>query len=49
MLQDSWSHQGAPDVPLGGKSGIECDPARALGHAKARGGAHSHRADLTRH
>lgn len=49
VLQDSWSHQGAPEAPLGGKSGIECDAARALGHPKARGGAHSHRADLTRH
>jgi hypothetical protein len=49
VLQDSWSHQGQPDAPLGGKSGIECDAVRVLGHAKGRGGAHSHRADLTRH
>lgn len=49
ILQDSWAHQGEPEVPLGGKSGVACDPSRAWGHAKARGGAHSHRADLTRH
>ena len=48
VLQDSWSHQGPPETPLGGKTGIECDPARAQAHSKARGGAHSHRADLTR-
>lgn len=49
ILQKSWAHQGVPDVPLGGKSGIECDAARAWGHPKARGGAQSHRADLTRY
>jgi len=48
ILQDSWAHQGAADVAFGGGSGIDCDPARALGHPKARGGAHAHRADLTR-
>lgn len=49
ILQDSWAHQGVPEVPLGGKTGIDCDATRAWGHAKARGGAQSHRADLTRY
>lgn len=49
ILQKSWAHQGAPQVPFGRHTGIECDPTRAWGHPKARGGAHSHRADLTRH
>ena len=49
ILQKSWAHQGIPEVPLAGKSGIECDPARAWGHPRARGGAQSHRADLTHH
>ena len=49
ILQESWAHQGVPEVPLGGKTGIECDPARAWGHPKARGGTDSHMADLTQH
>jgi uncharacterized protein DUF6765 len=49
ILQESWAHQGVPDIPLGGKTGIDCDPTRAWGHPKARGGAGSHRADLTRY
>jgi hypothetical protein len=49
ILQDSWAHQGIPEVPFGGKSGIDCDPTRAWGHPKARGGADSHKADLTRY
>src|ERR1044071_2168357 len=47
-LQESWAHQGVPEIPFGGKSGIACDANRAWGHSKARGGAGSHRADLTR-
>ena len=47
VLQDSWSHQGVPDVPRPGERFFQCDATRAWGHAKARGGAHSHRADLT--
>src|SRR5262245_46763537 len=49
ILQDSWAHQGVPDTPLGASTGIECGEARACGHPKARGGAQSHRADLTHH
>lgn len=46
-LQDSWSHQGTPDVPKPG-SGITCDPNRAWAHPAARGGWNSHKADLTK-
>jgi hypothetical protein len=46
ILQKSWAHQGIPEVP---RMGIECDATRAWGHPKARGGAQSHRADLTRY
>jgi len=48
-LQDSWSHQGVPDIvqPVGG--GFACDSRYAWGHAKARGGWNSHKADLTMH
>ena len=49
ILQESWTHQGVPEVPFGGKTGIDCDPSRAWGHPKARGGAQSHKADLTRY
>jgi hypothetical protein len=45
-LQDSWSHQGVPDVPVPGAP-IACDATRAWAHPKARGGWNSHRADLT--
>lgn len=45
-LQDSWSHQGAPDVPRPGEP-ITCDPNRAWAHPAARGGWNSHKADLT--
>jgi hypothetical protein len=40
-LQDTWSHQGKPDIPL------SCDPKYAWGHALARGGWSCHLADLT--
>jgi hypothetical protein len=46
-LQDSWSHQGVPDVPRPGDP-INCDPNRAWAHPAARGGWNSHKADLTR-
>jgi hypothetical protein len=49
VLQESWSHQGVPDVPRPPQGSFTCDATRAWGHAKARGGAHSHRADLTLH
>lgn len=53
ILQESFAHQGIPEVPFGGKTGgktgIECDPTRAWGHPKARGGADSHKADLVRY
>ena len=47
VLQDSWSHQGVPEAPTIGM--LQCDSTRSWGHPKARGGAHSHRADLTMH
>lgn len=47
VLQDSWSHQGVPEAPTPGI--FPCDPTRSWGHPKARGGAHSHRADVTAH
>jgi hypothetical protein len=46
-LQDSWSHQGTPDVPKPGAA-ITCDPNRAWAHPAARGGWNSHKADLTK-
>jgi len=46
-LQDSWAHQGAPDVPRPGEP-IRCDPNRAWAHPVARGGWNSHKADLTK-
>ena len=45
-LQDSWSHQGATDVPRPGE-GITCDPNRAWAHPASRGGFASHKADFT--
>jgi hypothetical protein len=47
ILQDSWSHQGVPDVPRFGDVPFGCDATRAWGHPKTRGGASSHKADLT--
>ena len=46
-LQDSWSHQGVPDVPQWLHGSFHCDPTRAWGHPKARGGFNSHKADVT--
>ena len=47
ILQDSWAHQGIPDIPQTNEPFIICDAARAWGHPKARGGWNSHKADLT--
>jgi hypothetical protein len=47
ILQDSWAHQGVPDTPQPMEPFFTCDPARAWGHPKARGGWNSHKADLT--
>ena len=47
VLQDSWSHQGIPDIPQPADALFTCDPTRAWGHPKARGGWNSHKADLT--
>ena len=47
ILQDSWAHQGVPDIPQPAEPFFICDPARAWGHPKARGGWNSHKADLT--
>ena len=40
-LQDSWSHQGKPDIPY------SCNAQYAWGHSLARGGWSCHLADLT--
>src|SRR4029453_1284905 len=48
VLQDSWSHQGMPEVPALAEA-FACDPTRAWGHPAKRGGWNSHKADLTRH
>ena len=47
ILQDSWSHQGTPDIPQPVDRLFSCDATRAWGHPKARGGWNSHKADLT--
>jgi hypothetical protein len=49
ILQDSWSHQGVPDVAQPAPAVFTCDDTRAWGHPNARGGWNSHRADLTMH
>jgi uncharacterized protein DUF6765 len=49
ILQDSWSHQGTPDIPQPANGTFACDATRAWGHPKARGGWNSHKADLTLH
>jgi hypothetical protein len=41
-LQDSWAHQGEPDMPM-----YPCSKQLAWGHPKARGGWRKHDADLT--
>ena len=47
VLQDSWSHQGIPDIPQPADAAFTCDPTRAWSHPTARGGWNSHKADLT--
>ena len=44
-FQDSWSHQGEPDVPL--RPGPRIHPELAWAHPMKRGGWWSHEADLT--
>ncbi len=46
-LQDSWSHQGVPDVPQVLDGVVACDSALAWSHPRSRGGWNSHKADLT--
>ena len=46
-VQDSWSHQGVPELPRVLDGAIACDPALAWGHPRSRGGWNSHKADLT--
>jgi hypothetical protein len=46
-VQDSWSHQGVPDVPRPLEGAIACDPTLAWAHPVTRGGWNSHKADLT--
>lgn len=48
-LQDSWSHQGVPEIPQPPGGFLVCDPARSWGHPETRGGWNSHKADLTMH
>jgi hypothetical protein len=48
-LQDSWSHQGTPDVPQIPGQLFTCDPTLAWAHPESRGGWNAHRADLTMH
>jgi hypothetical protein len=46
-VQDSWSHQGIPDVPRPLQDALACDPNLAWAHPRARGGWNSHNADHT--
>jgi len=46
-VQDSWSHQGVPDLPRPLDGAIACDPTLAWAHPAARGGWNSHKADHT--
>ncbi len=46
-LQDSWSHQGVPDVPRPLEGAVVCDASLAWAHPRSRGGWNSHKADLT--
>lgn len=45
VFQDSWAHQGEPDVPLGDK--FEISRILAWAHPEERGGWSSHEADHT--
>lgn len=44
-LQDSWSHQGVPDIPT--TPWEFCSPTLSWGHPEARGGFDKHEADWT--
>lgn len=44
-LQDSWSHQGEPDVPI--RPVFEIRRPYAWSHPRSRGGWYRHRADIT--
>jgi hypothetical protein len=46
-LQDSWAHQGTPDIPQPLAGVLACDPGLAWASPAARGGWNSHKADLT--
>jgi hypothetical protein len=46
-LQDSWSHQGVPELPRPLPGVLACDPGLAWGAPEARGGWNSHKPDLT--
>jgi hypothetical protein len=46
-LQDSWSHQGEPDIPGISYLHLSCNEKLAWGHPKARGGWRRHDADHT--
>ena len=48
ILQDSWSHQGISETPQIADGAFACDASHAWGHARARGGWNSHKADHTR-
>ncbi|MGA2551579.1 MAG: DUF6765 family protein [Burkholderiaceae bacterium] len=45
-LQDSWAHQGVPDVPSPMGELAPCDDSLAWAHSRDRGGWNSHKADL---
>ncbi len=47
-LQDSWSHQGMPDLPQPFGGAVACAADSVSAAPKARGGWNSHKADLTR-
>jgi len=44
-LQDSWAHQGIPDIPF--RPGRQVHPELSFGHPADRGGWYSHNADIT--
>jgi hypothetical protein len=46
-VQDSWSHQGVPDLPRPLDGALGCDATLAWAHPRSRGGWNSHKADLT--
>jgi hypothetical protein len=46
-VQDSWAHQGVPDVPPATDTLFACDGTRVWAHPKSRGGWNVHKADLT--